>query len=61
MTEPLAEIEKAKLVKYKVPFSEREDRHQVIPKVTNINSRQKKYFNMIGIKNPMNLKQFIGC
>lgn len=61
VTEPLAEIEKAKLVKYKVKFSEREDRHQVIPKVTNINSIQKKYFNMIGIKNPMNLEQFIGC
>jgi transposase len=61
VTDPLAEIEKAKLVKYKVKFSEREDRHQVIPKVTNINSTQKKYFHMIGIKNPMNLEQFIGC
>jgi transposase len=61
VTEPLAEIEKAKLVKYKVKFSEREDRHQVIPKVTNLNSMQKKYFSMIGIKNPMNLEQFIGC
>jgi transposase len=61
VTDPLAEIEKAKLVKYKVKFSEREDRHQVIPKVTNINSTQKKYFKMIGINNPMNLEQFIGC
>lgn len=61
VTEPLAEIEKAKLVKYKVKFSKREERHQVIPKVTNINSIQKKYFNMIGIKNPMSLEQFIGC
>lgn len=61
VTEPLAEVEKAKLVKYKVTFSEREDRHHVIPKVTNITSRQKKYFTMIGIKNPMNLEQFIGC
>jgi transposase len=61
VTEPLAEIEKAKLVKYKVKFSEREDRHQVIPKVTHINPIQKKYFNMLGIKNPMNLEKFIWC
>ena len=61
VTEPLTEIEKAKLVKYKVTFSEREDRHHVIPKVTNITSIQQKYFTMIGINNPMNLEQFLGC
>ncbi len=59
VTEPLAEIEKVKLVKYKVKFSEREDRHQIIPKVTTINSTQKQYFNKIGLKNPSNLELFM--
>ena len=58
VTEPLAEIEKVKLVRYKVKFSQREDRHQVIPKVTTITPNQKKYFNMIGLKNPSNIEQF---
>jgi len=58
VTEPLAEIEKVKLVRYKVKFSQREDRHQVIPKVTSITPNQKKYFNMIGLKNPSNIEQF---
>ncbi len=59
VTEPLAEIEKVKLVKYKVKFSEREERQQVIPKVTTISPNQKHYFNMIGLKNPSNLELFL--
>lgn len=58
MTEPLTEIEKVKLVRYKVKFSQREDRHQVIPKVTTISPTQKQYFNMIGLNNPSNIEQF---
>lgn len=58
VTEPLAEIEHVKLVRYKVKFSQREDRHQVIPKVTTITPHQKKYFNMIGLKNPSNIESF---
>ena len=58
VTEPLAEIEKVKLVRYKVKFSEREERQQIIPKVTTITANQKKYFNMIGLKNPSNIEQF---
>lgn len=58
VTEPLAEIENVKLVRYKVKFSQREDRHQVIPKVTTITPNQKKYFNMIGLKNPSNIELF---
>lgn len=57
--EPLEEIDKVKLVRFKVKFSEKEDRHQIIPKVTNINSMQKKYFNAVGIKNPMNIAKFM--
>lgn len=59
VTEPLAEIENVKLVRYKLKFSQREDRHQVIPKVTTISPNQKKYFNMIGLKNPSNLELFM--
>jgi transposase len=59
LTEPLAEIEKVKLVKYKVKFSEREERYQVIPKVTIISPNQRQYFNMIGLKNPSNLELFM--
>tara|TARA_B100002003_G_scaffold167927_1_gene155980 strand:+ start:2035 stop:2250 length:216 start_codon:yes stop_codon:yes gene_type:complete len=32
--EPLEEISKSKLIKYKVKFSKREDRTQTFPKVT---------------------------
>ena len=57
--EPLEEISKSKLIKYKVEFSKRESRSQTFPKVTNTTPMQKKYFNMIGIKNPMSLEKFI--
>jgi transposase len=36
----------------KLRFSKREDRSQTFPKVTNKTVMQKKYFNMIGIRNP---------
>jgi transposase len=58
VTEPLKEIEKVKLVRYKVKFSQREERYQIIPKVTTISPNQKKYFNMIGLHNPSNIEQF---
>ena len=57
--EPLEEISKSKLIKYKVKFSKREDRSQTFPKVTNTTLMQRKYFNMIGIRNPMSLEKFI--
>ncbi len=57
--EPLEEISKSKLIKYKVKFSKRENRSQIFPKVTNTTPVQKKYFNMIGIRNPMSLEKFI--
>lgn len=59
VTKPLEQINKAKLTKYKIKFSEREERHQIIPKVTDISTEQKEYFNMIGIKNPSNLEPFL--
>ena len=57
--EPLEEISKSKLIKYKVKFSKRENRSQTFPKVTNTTPMQKKYFKMIGISNPMSLEKFI--
>ena len=57
--EPLEEISKSKLIKYKVKFSKRENRSQTFPKVTNTTPLQKKYFKMIGISNPMSLEKFI--
>jgi len=57
--EPLEEISKSKLVKYKVKFSKRESRTQTFPKVTNTTPMQRKYFNMVGIRNPMSLGKFV--
>ena len=57
--EPLEELSKSKLIKYKVRFSEREERTQIIPKVTTTTPIQKKYFNLVGIKNPMSLERFV--
>jgi transposase len=58
VSDALAEIEKVKLVRYKVKFSQREQRYQVIPKVTTLSPIQKQYFHMIGLKNPSNLELF---
>jgi transposase len=57
--EPLEEISKSRLIKYKVRFSEREDRTKTFRKVTNTTSDQKRYFKMVGIRNPMNLENFV--
>lgn len=59
LTEPLEEISKSKLIKYKIKFSEKEERSKEILKVTTTNPLQKKYFNMIGINYPENLTKFI--
>jgi transposase len=59
LMEPLEEISKSKLIKYKIKLSERETRYQTFLKVTNTNPVQKKYFTMIGIKNPMSLEEFL--
>ena len=57
--EPIEELSKSRLIKYKVRFSEREERTQVIPKVTTTTPIQKKYFNLVGIRNPMSLENFV--
>ena len=58
VSDVLAEIEKVKLVRYKVTFSQRERRSQIIPKVTTLSPTQKQYFHMVGLKNPSNLELF---
>jgi hypothetical protein len=57
--QPLEEISQSKLVFYQVRFSEREDRTQIIPKITTPNPLQKTYFNMVGIKNPLSLGNIV--
>jgi transposase len=58
VTEAFEEIAKSKLIKYKVKFSQREERSKTFVKVTNLTAKQKKYFSMVGIKNPMSLEKF---
>lgn len=57
--EVLEEIDKVKLVRFKVKFSEKEERYQIIPKITNLNQNQKNYFKAVGIKNPMSIEKFM--
>ncbi len=56
---PLEEISKSKLIKYKVKFSEKENRSKIFPKVTQTTPYQKEIFELVGIKNPMSLENFI--
>jgi len=56
--EPLEGSSKSKLIKYPLRFSGREERTQIIPKVTTTSPIQKKYFNMVGIRSPMRLESF---
>lgn len=55
----LEEISKSKFIKYKVKFSEKEDRAMVVPKITNITDAQAKIFQKVGVKNPTNLEGFV--
>jgi len=56
---PLEEISTSKLVKYSVQLSDKEDKYCSFPKVTQTTPAQKKIFEMIGIKNPMSLENYI--
>ena len=59
VTEPLEEISKVKLIKYEVKFSSKENRGKTLMNITNVNPIQKKYFKLIGIKNPMSLENYL--
>lgn len=56
--EPLETVAKSKLVKYRLKFSEKGNRYQEIPKVTNNTKEQKRIFDLVGIKNPMSLEDY---
>jgi len=55
MIEALEEIGKSKLTRYEVKYSEKEDRRQVLPKITQYTDLQKQIFKLVGVKNPMSL------
>jgi len=57
--EALEEISKVKFTKCKVKFSEKEERCKIIPNVTKITETQKKYFNIVGVKNPTNIENLV--
>jgi transposase len=57
--QPLEEISKSKLIKYEVKYSEKENRRQIFPKVTQTTPTQKEIFKMVGIKNPMSLENLV--
>jgi transposase len=61
VTKPLEEISKVKLVKYKVKYAKRGNRTKTLYKVTNLTPLQKKYFNLVDVKNPMDIEKFIRC
>ena len=59
VTEALEEISKMKLIKYKIKYSQKDERSKLVLKATKPNTLQKKYFNMVDIKNPENLENFM--
>jgi len=59
VTEPLEEIAKSKIVRMKVPKINDPDQYYEFPKVTDVTPIQKKYFEMVGIKNPMDIGNFL--
>jgi transposase len=56
---PLEEIAQSKLVQYQVKFCEREERTKPFYAVTKTTARQKQLFEMVGIKNPMSLEDYV--
>jgi transposase len=58
LTLPLEDIKRVKLVKYSIRVAEGSDKRLEFPKVTNLSQEQKRYFKMIGIRNPGNLENY---
>ncbi len=58
VTKPLEEIAKSKIVCYKIPKTASPDEYKEFPKVTEITSLQKKYFELVGIRNPMDVGNY---
>ena len=58
VSEPLETVAKSKLVKYTV--SKKSPTTKTFWKVTTVTPEQRRWFNLVGIKNPMNLADFCG-
>ena len=59
VTEPLEEINKSKIIRFKIPKIGQPEEYNEFPKVTELTAKQKKYFDMVGIKNPMDLGNYL--
>ena len=57
--ETLEIISQSKLVKHRLKCSEKENRCQVVSKVTTTTDEQKNIFGLVGIKNPMSLEDYV--
>ena len=57
--EALEEIDKSKIIRLKIPKIGHPEKYQKFPKTTELTPKQKKYFNMAGIKNPMDLGNYV--
>ena len=60
ITDPLETVAKSKLVKYTVKMSKKSPATKTFWKVTTVTPEQRRWFNLVGIKNPMNLADFCG-
>ncbi len=59
VTESLEEINKSKIIRFKIPKIGHPEEYNEFPKITEVTAKQKKYFNMVGIKNPMDLGKYV--
>ena len=59
VTESLEEINKSKIIRFKIPKIGHPEGYNEFPKITEVTAKQKKYFNMVGIKNPMDLGEYV--
>ena len=57
--EALEEIDKSKVIRLKIPKIGNSEEYNEFPKVTEVTAKQKKYFDMAGIKNPMDLGNYL--
>jgi hypothetical protein len=59
VTEPLETVAKSKLVNYKVKMSKKSDAAKTFWKVTTVTPQQQRWFNLVGIRNPANLEDYL--
>jgi transposase len=59
VTEPLETVAKSKLVNYTVKMSQKSAATKTFWKVTKVTPEQQRCFNLVGIRNPANLEDFL--